>query len=60
MELTMRIAHQAARWALLVGLIAVLPAMSGCNTLKGAGKDIQKIGEGVQTGVESVEDEVTN
>ncbi|MBA4098361.1 MAG: entericidin [Rhodospirillum sp.] len=56
----MRIAHQAARWALLVGLIAALPAMSGCNTLKGAGKDIEKIGEGVQTGVETVEDEVTN
>jgi len=56
----MRIANRAARWALLVGLVAALPAMSGCNTLKGAGKDIQKIGEGVQTGVETVEDEVTN
>lgn len=49
-----------ARWALLVGLIAALPALSACNTLKGAGKDIQKIGEGVQSGVETVEQEVTN
>lgn len=56
----MRSANQVARWVLLVGLIAALPAVTGCNTLKGAGKDIQKIGEGVQTGVETVEDEVTN
>jgi predicted small secreted protein len=51
---------KTARWALLVGLIAALPALSACNTLKGAGKDIQKIGEGVQSGVETVEQEVTN
>ena len=49
-----------ARWALLLGLVAALPALSACNTLKGAGKDIQKIGEGVQSGVETVEQEVTN
>ena len=56
----MHTAHRAARWALLLGLIAALPALSGCNTLKGAGKDIQKIVEGVQTGVEKVEQDVTN
>ena len=56
----MRNASRTARWALLLGLIAALPGLAACNTLKGAGKDIQKIGEGVQTGVETVEDEVTN
>jgi predicted small secreted protein len=56
----MRIAHRTARWALLAGLLAALPAVAACNTLRGAGKDIQKIGEGVQTGVETVEEEVTN
>ena len=55
----MRIA-KLARWALLVGLVAALPALPACNTLKGAGKNIQKIGEGVQSGVETVEQEVTN
>jgi predicted small secreted protein len=53
-------ANRMARWALLVALVAALPNLSACNTLKGAGKDIQKIGEGVQTGVETVEEEVTN
>ena len=56
----MRIASRTARWVLLLGLIATLPGLAACNTLKGAGKDIQKIGEGVETGVETVEDEVTN
>jgi predicted small secreted protein len=56
----MRIANRTARWALLIGLVAVLPTLGACNTLRGAGKDIQKIGEGVETGVNKVEQEVTN
>jgi predicted small secreted protein len=56
----MRLANRTARWAILLGLIATLAGLSACNTLKGAGKDIQKIGEGVETGVKTVEDEVTN
>jgi predicted small secreted protein len=43
----MRIANRTARWALLAALLAALPAVTACNTVKGAGKDIQKIGEGV-------------
>jgi predicted small secreted protein len=58
--MVMRIAHRAARWALLVGLIAALPAMSGCNTLKGAAKGVESIGSGLQKDVETVEQEVTN
>jgi predicted small secreted protein len=57
---TMRFANRTARWAVLIGLVAALPMLSACNTLKGAGKDIQKIGEGVETGVKTVEQEVTN
>lgn len=43
----MRVTSLMGRWLLLVGLVAALPVLSACNTLKGAGKDIQKIGEGV-------------
>jgi predicted small secreted protein len=60
MELMMRIANRAARWALLVGLIAALPALSACNTLKGAAKGVESIGSGLQKDVEKVEQEVTN
>jgi len=56
----MRIANRAARWALLVGLVAALPAMSGCNTLKGAAKGVESIGSGLQKDVEKVEQTVTN
>lgn len=56
----MRIANRTTRWALLIGLIAALPALSGCNTLKGAAKGVESIGSGLQKDVEKVEQEVTN
>ncbi|WP_162917060.1 hypothetical protein [Dongia deserti] len=56
----MRIANQWARWALVVGLVAALPAMTACNTLKGAAKGVESIGSGLQKDVEKVEQEVTN
>jgi len=56
----MRIVHQAARWALVLGLIAAMPAVSGCNTLKGAAKGVESIGSGLQKDVEKVEQTVTN
>jgi predicted small secreted protein len=49
-----------ARWALLIGLIASVPALSGCNTLKGAAKGVESIGSGLQKDVEKVEQTVTN
>ncbi|HEX2082347.1 MAG TPA: hypothetical protein VHF86_02555 [Xanthomonadaceae bacterium] len=55
-----RTANRASRWALLVGLIAALPALSACNTLKGAAKGVESIGSGLQKDVEKVEQEVTN
>jgi predicted small secreted protein len=60
MELTMHTVHRAARWALLAGLIAALPAMSGCETVKGAAKGVESIGSGLQKDVEKVEQTVTN
>jgi predicted small secreted protein len=60
MELTMRIAHRTARWALLIGLVAALPAVSACNTVKGAAKGVESIGSGLQKDVEKVEQTVTN
>ncbi len=56
----MRIANRAARWALVLGLVAALPAMTACNTLKGAAKGVESIGSGLQKDVETVEQEVTN
>ena len=56
----MRIAHWAARWALLIGLIAALPAISACETVKGAAKGVESIGSGLQKDVEKVEETVTN
>lgn len=56
----MRNAYQFARWALLVGLVAALPAITACNTLKGAAEGVESIGEGLQRDVEKVEQEVTD
>jgi predicted small secreted protein len=56
----MRISFRPARWALLLVLIAAAPAMSGCNTLKGAAKGVESIGSGLQKDVEKVEQTVTN
>jgi predicted small secreted protein len=56
----MRIAKRSARWALVLVLVAALPAMTACNTLKGAAKGVESIGSGLQKDVETVEQEVTN
>ena len=56
----MRTANRTARWVLLAGLVVALPAMSGCNTVKGAAKGVESIGSGLQKDVEKVEDTVTN
>jgi hypothetical protein len=56
----MSIGHRTARWALLLGLIAALPAISGCETVKGAAKGVESIGSGLQKDVENVERTVTN
>lgn len=58
--MAMRIANQLARWALVVGLVAALPTLTACNTLKGAAKGVENIGSGLQKDVETVEEEVTN
>jgi predicted small secreted protein len=56
----MSTANRAARWALMIGLVAALPAMSACNTVKGAAKGVESIGSGLQKDVEKVEETVTN
>ena len=56
----MHLAHWFVRWALLLGLIAAVPSMSGCNTVKGAAKGVESIGSGLQKDVETVEQEITN
>jgi predicted small secreted protein len=43
--------------ALLLAVLALIALQAaGCNTLAGAGKDIQKIGEVVQDGAQAVGD----
>lgn len=44
------------RTLLRAGLVLISLQLCGCNTLAGAGKDIQKIGEVVQDGAEAVGD----
>jgi len=38
----------------LISLLLVAVAVAGCNTIQGAGKDIQKGGEAVQDAAQSV------
>lgn len=33
---------------LLVLAVLSFTALSGCNTIRGAGKDVEKVGEGIQ------------
>ncbi len=50
-----------ARKLMILGLVALaIPALSACNTVKGAGKDIEKGGEAIQDGAEEVHDDITN
>jgi predicted small secreted protein len=44
------------RALLLAALALIALQAAGCNTLAGAGKDIQKIGEVVEDGAEAVGD----
>jgi len=44
------------RALLIAALAAAALAIAGCNTLAGAGKDIQKIGEVVEDGAHAVGD----
>lgn len=44
------------RALLCAGLILFGLQLAGCNTLAGAGKDIQKIGEVVEDGADAVGD----
>ena len=43
---------------LYAGLILAALPIAACNTVKGAGKDVQKIGEVVEEGAEEVGDEM--
>ena len=51
----------SARKLVLISLVAfAIPALGACNTVKGAGKDIEKGGEAIQDGAEEVHDDITN
>ena len=39
-------------------LIAALPALSACNTIAGAGQDVESAGEGVQEMSKDVQDDL--
>jgi predicted small secreted protein len=36
----------------------LIPSLAGCNTVKGAGKDIEKGGEAIQNGAQSVQQDI--
>lgn len=39
-------------------ILAAIPAIAACNTVKGAGKDVQKAGEVVEEGADEVGEEM--
>lgn len=39
--------------------VALIPALSACNTIKGIGKDVKAGGEAVEEVATDVEDEIT-
>lgn len=55
-----RIVPTTRKLMLIALLAALVPAVSACNTVKGAGKDVEKAGEGIQNGAENVQDDMTN
>ncbi|MBK8199629.1 MAG: entericidin A/B family lipoprotein [Acidobacteria bacterium] len=40
-------------------VVAMLPSLTACNTVKGVGKDVQAGGEAVEEVAKDVEDEIT-
>lgn len=53
--------HVNLRKLIVAGLAAALiPALAACNTVKGAGKDIEKGGEAIQDGAENVQEDLEN
>lgn len=45
------------RKLLYAGLILITVPITACNTVKGAGKDVQNVGEAVEEGAEEVGEE---
>jgi len=43
---------------LIISLVVVLVAGTGCNTMRGAGKDIQKGGEAIEDAAENVQEDI--
>jgi entericidin B len=39
--------------------LALIPALTACNTFKGVGKDVQATGEAVEEVAKDVEEEIT-
>ena len=40
-------------------VVAVLPTLAACNTVKGVGKDVQAGGEAVEEAADEVQEEIT-
>ncbi len=57
----MKQSYMTLRKLVLIGLVAAtVPALAACNTVKGAGKDIEKGGEAIQDGAENVQQDMQN
>lgn len=50
----------APRWVLLLLLPLVLLGAGGCNTVEGAGEDIQSGGEAISDTADDVKDEIND
>lgn len=54
----MKTIWQLATTIAVAGLLGI--GLAGCNTIRGAGKDIQKGGQAVERGAENTEEAIKN
>lgn len=47
-------------WALVILALLGAGSVSGCNTVEGAGRDIESGGEFIQDGAQEVEEEIAD
>ena len=52
LQLCNRMKTQSIKLTAAIVLLISMLAFSGCNTVKGAGKDVEKAGEGIQNSAE--------
>ena len=55
-----KFSHDLRRYVILGLAVIAIPTLAACNTVKGAGKDIENGGEAIQDGAEDVQEDISN